>query len=116
MKIKLAVTTIGLLFSFAGFSQDSVSGAQNKVTLKSRNTTLQQKDKQVKKGSIYRPTRLGSSSPMYNTYKKNDYGAGGVTTDPDKAKQGSATVNPADAGRNGSQDFTTGPGDSTDNR
>lgn len=33
---------------------------------------------------IYRDTRLGSSSPLYNTYQKNDYGAGAITTDPNK--------------------------------
>lgn len=33
-------------------------------------------------GQIYRDTRLGSSSPLYNTYQKNDYGAGSVTTSP----------------------------------
>lgn len=34
--------------------------------------------------TIYRDTRLGSSSPLYNTYKKNDNGAGAVTTNPNK--------------------------------
>lgn len=34
--------------------------------------------------SNYRDTRLGSSSPLYNTYKKNDNGAGAVTTNPNK--------------------------------
>lgn len=34
--------------------------------------------------SIYRDTRLGSSSPLYNTYKKNDDGAGAITTNPNK--------------------------------
>lgn len=33
---------------------------------------------------IYRDTRLGSSSPLYNTYQKNDNGAGAVTTNPNK--------------------------------
>lgn len=33
---------------------------------------------------IYRDTRLGSSSPLYNTYKKNDNGAGSITTNPNK--------------------------------
>jgi hypothetical protein len=33
---------------------------------------------------IYRDTRLGSSSPLYDTYKKNDNGAGAVTTNPNK--------------------------------
>lgn len=36
--------------------------------------------------SIYRDTRLGGSSPLYNTYKKNDYGAGAITTDPNKGR------------------------------
>lgn len=35
-------------------------------------------------GPIYRDTRLGSSSPLYDTYKKNDNGAGSVTTNPNK--------------------------------
>ncbi len=30
----------------------------------------------------YNDTRLGSSSPQYNTYEKNNYGAGSVTTSP----------------------------------
>ena len=33
---------------------------------------------------VYRDTRLGSSSPMYNTYEKNNNGAGSVTTNPNK--------------------------------
>lgn len=32
----------------------------------------------------YRDTRLGSSSPLYNTYRTNDNGAGSVTTNPNK--------------------------------
>ncbi len=36
------------------------------------------------KPKIYRDTRLGSSSPLYNTYKKNDYGAGAITNNPNK--------------------------------
>ena len=33
-------------------------------------------------GELYRPTRLGSSSPQYDTYDKNKKGAGSVTTSP----------------------------------
>ena len=33
---------------------------------------------------IYLDTRLGSSSPLYNTYEKNDNGAGAITTNPNK--------------------------------
>lgn len=43
-----------------------------------------------KKSHIYRDTRLGSSSRLYNTYKKNDYGAGAVTTNPKKGRGGVA--------------------------
>jgi len=35
-------------------------------------------------GHVYRDTRLGSSSPQYDTYEKNNYGAGSVTTNPNK--------------------------------
>lgn len=31
---------------------------------------------------IYVDTRLGSSTPQYDTYEKNNYGAGSVTTSP----------------------------------
>jgi hypothetical protein len=42
------------------------------------------KSKSQAEGHIYRPTRLGSSSPLYNTYEKNNYGAGAITTNPNK--------------------------------
>lgn len=37
---------------------------------------------------VYRDTRLGSSAPQYDTYKKNDYGAGAITTNPNKSGGG----------------------------
>ncbi|MEO6906111.1 MAG: hypothetical protein ABI148_07105 [Ginsengibacter sp.] len=42
----------------------------------------------VQKSHIYHDTRLGSSSPLYNTYRKNDYGAGAITTNPNKGSGG----------------------------
>lgn len=42
---------------------------------------------------IYLDTRLGSSSPLYDTYKKNDYGAGAVTTNPNKSMGGNYSAN-----------------------
>ena len=39
---------------------------------------------QTPENTIYRDTRLGSSSPLYNTYEKNNNGAGSVTTNPNK--------------------------------
>lgn len=44
---------------------------------------------------LYRPTRLGSSSPLYSTYKKNDYGAGAVTTNPHKSGESFIYESPA---------------------
>jgi len=49
------------------------------------------------KPHIYRDTRLGSSSPLYNTYKKNDYGAGAITTNPNKSGGGSYTPSSTEA-------------------
>ena len=64
-----------------------------------KNTTARQPHNSIyfsrtspKKKRIYRDTRLGSSSPMYNTYLKNDKGAGAVTTNPNKGGGGSSPV------------------------
>lgn len=100
MKIKLAFTAIGFLLSYVAFCQDSVSRPLNKVTFKneSRSSGTQKSNSPGSPGKqnhIYRDTRLGSSAPMYNTYKKNDYGAGAVTTDPDKGENGSPAFTPA---------------------
>lgn len=43
--------------------------------------------------NMYRDTRLGGSSPAHRTYKANDYGAGAITTDPNKGNSsGSSTL------------------------
>lgn len=47
---------------------------------------------QQKPSLQYRDTRLGSSSPQYDTYQKNDNGAGSVTTNPNKKGGGQAPV------------------------
>lgn len=51
--------------------------------------------------AIYRDTRLGSSSPLYNTYEKNNYGAGAITTNPNKNSGGMSSTPsfPADTNR-----------------
>lgn len=46
--------------------------------------------------SFYRDTRLGSSAPMYNTYRSNNNGAGSVTTNPNKAGGGAVFSGVAD--------------------
>jgi hypothetical protein len=53
----------------------------NGMNLFQRNTFDSAKDNV---GNIYRDTRLGSSASFYNTYQKNDYGAGAITTNPHK--------------------------------
>lgn len=47
--------------------------------------TLGENTKTTTQSHIYRDTRLGSSSPLYDTYEKNNFGAGAVTTDPNKS-------------------------------
>jgi|SRR6185312_7113835 len=70
------------------------------------------------KNPIYRDTRLGSSSPLYNTYQKNDYGAGAITTNPNKngggsftppSQQESGTSQPVDSVQNDRNSVTTNP-------
>ncbi|MDE3213649.1 MAG: hypothetical protein KGM98_10475 [Bacteroidota bacterium] len=75
----------------------SINGNQASPSLSSGNqiqntapatTAPQQATSQIQNvptsSSMYRDTRLGSSSPLYNTYQKNDYGAGAITTNPNK--------------------------------
>ena len=54
-------------------------------TAKIKSTILKQKSQQPVATPMYRDTRLGSSSPLYNTYQKNDNGAGAITTNPNKS-------------------------------
>lgn len=98
MKSKFVLLAAGILFSAAAFCQDSTFSGSNKVTFKNRSsihhhtTPAPQAKPDNSAGNqhhIYRDTRLGSSSPWYNTYKKNDYGAGAITTNPHKGQSGS---------------------------
>lgn len=91
MKTKLALTAFGFFLSAAAFAQDSSSMKRpSKVTFKSdahMHSTIITPVKSVPapvNEATYHDTRLGSSSPMYNTYRKNDYGAGSVTNNPNK--------------------------------
>ncbi|HVZ95847.1 MAG TPA: hypothetical protein VG847_03155, partial [Chitinophagaceae bacterium] len=53
-----------------------------KPTVITNTTPVQQtQQKSYDPNSLY-DTRLGSSSPQYDTYEKNSYGAGTVTTSP----------------------------------
>ena len=93
MKNKIITSLIFCIcFSLRVFSQDTthttsydkdtltlVHQGNTKVTFTNNTDTDKDNTKPV-----YRDTRLGSSSKMYNTYKKNDYGAGAITTNPKK--------------------------------
>ncbi len=100
MKAKLLMFVPGILFSLTAFSQDSsvASPSKNKVIFKNEprvhSTIIPAQKTSTKKPHIYRDTRLGSSSPKYNTYKKNDYGAGAVTTNPNKGGNAPAISSP----------------------
>jgi len=90
MKAKLPFIISGLLISSIAFAQDSSANSDSKVIFKSQPQVHSKVTPATKshsnKGQVhYRPTRLGSSSPLYDTYKKNDYGAGSVTTNPNKS-------------------------------
>jgi hypothetical protein len=101
MKTNLLLTFAFVCISFVAFGQDSsFHPSKSKVTFKNHpelhGTTLQPQKKyqlnnssiSAKKTPVYRSTGLGSSSPRYDTYKKNDYGAGAITTDPNKLQGG----------------------------
>lgn len=98
MKSKFSLIAF-ILFSTTAFCQDSASfKPHNKVIFKNEpqvHSTISPAEKingdntSTKQSPIYRDTRLGSSSPMYNTYQKNDNGAGSVTNDPNKGVSGS---------------------------
>ncbi len=89
MKFKITVFVVIIFLTlFAtsrALSQDTSQNQQltqeHTYPIKSNHRNYQN----VTKYHIYRDTRLGGSSPYYNTYQKNDYGAGAITTDPHKA-------------------------------
>lgn len=92
MKIQTITTfIICLSFSNAVFSQDTSQNQKLSEEHTYQVTPPANNFSQPAKPHIYRDTRLGSSSPKYDTYKKNDYGAGGVSTNPNKESGGIAT-------------------------
>lgn len=91
MKTKLLILIPGILISASAFCQDSASSSRskNKVIFNNEprvhSTIIPAQKKSFTEPQIYNDIRLGSSSPMYNTYEKNDYGAGAITTNPHKS-------------------------------
>ncbi len=92
MKKFITIMLACVFISLKGFCQDTAhlskksavhksSQNANKVLVsRTRNKPIAMPAKKP----MYRDTRLGSSSKKYNTYKKNDNGAGAVTNNPDK--------------------------------
>lgn len=97
----IQIIILFLLISNANFAQDKTkkdstqfdTTQYKKIIKKAKvnNRTIQLMNKSTKPQykiapqKLYRPTRLGSSSPRTDTYKKNDFGAGSVTTNPNKS-------------------------------
>jgi hypothetical protein len=93
---KMKLMVLSIFISLTGFSQSIVHtySAQKDTTLS--NLTNYNKEKIISyrdkneiqnepvQKHMYRDTRLGSSSPAYDTYEKNDYGAGAITNNPNK--------------------------------
>ncbi|MEO6868151.1 MAG: hypothetical protein ABI168_00815 [Ginsengibacter sp.] len=90
MLLKSFFSAVFILSFLLASAQDSTMNKNKTITTthKHRNIT----STHPKKKHIYRDTRLGSSSPMYNTYKKNDKGAGAITTNPNKGGGGTIPV------------------------
>ena len=88
---KIFIFTLAFIISTQASAQDTATqkSALPDQTYPTHTTTI---DYSAPQHQIYRDTRLGSSSPYYNTYEKNDYGAGAITTNPHKS--GSATFFP----------------------
>jgi hypothetical protein len=97
MKAKtLAIFFSGFFISNCVFSQDT--SANQKLTQdRTYEPALQPNEYSTPQPHIYRDTRLGSSSPLYNTYQKNVSGAGAITTNPNKSSSGGFTP-PAETG------------------
>jgi hypothetical protein len=89
MKSKLLMVIPGILISMTAFSQDSSARSSNKVIFNNgprvHSTIIPAQKNSLSQPHIYSDTRLGSSSPMYDTYEKNNYGAGAITTNPHKS-------------------------------
>ena len=86
MKFKIVtlifIITTSVLTISSAFSQDT---SQTQKLTREHTYPIRSNKYETAKHHIYRDTRLGGSSPYFNTYKKNDYGAGAITTDPHKA-------------------------------
>lgn len=103
MKTFNFASVIFLMMSMPAVAQDtgdtSMSQQRQPVKIEARSSTIRSDENMIRsrpvkrneKQSRYRPTRLGSSSALYNTYEKNKNGAGAITTNTNKAA-GTGTI------------------------
>ncbi len=89
MKLKILIMSLfSMALAFNGSAQDTTTMPVKRVAPVQVNAIRKSTHRKMKKtkdtSKIYRDTRLGSSEPQYNTYKKNKNGAGAVTTSPKK--------------------------------
>ena len=83
-KIITLLSLFLVLCSVKGFSQTTQQAKQTSAVATSTTKTTAMHKKTIAKAphKIYFDTRKGSSSPLYNTWRKNANGAGAVTTSP----------------------------------
>ncbi|MEO9098842.1 MAG: hypothetical protein ABI267_00875 [Ginsengibacter sp.] len=92
MKKLITITFLCMFISLKSFCQDTTHLSKKQVPHKKSPTThkalvSRTQNKRIitsAKRPMYRDTRLGGSSKKYNTYKKNDNGAGAITNNPNK--------------------------------
>lgn len=92
MKKFITITFLCVFISMKSFCQDTTHLSKKQVVHRKSQTThkalvSRTQNKRIiapAKKPMYRDTRLGGSSKKYNTYKKNDNGAGAITNNPNK--------------------------------
>lgn len=87
--------TYFLIVAFSFFSATAFSQGvpQKKSDTSATQKVMEQRTvTQPPVAPMYMDTRLGSSSPMYDTYQKNDDGAGAITNNPNKSGGGGFAV------------------------
>jgi len=91
MKRKIClILVIAIFISDYVFSQDTSSN-QKLSENETYHVTLNNNQVSRPENQIHRDSRLGSSSQMYNTYQKNNNGAGAITTNPNKGSESTFT-------------------------
>ena len=77
-----ASTGVGISDSKPAIPQVTAGNIEKPLITKATPTPIPVKKSSPSNVPVYKRNRLGSSSPLYNTYEKNSNGAGSVTTLP----------------------------------